>query len=57
MTGKHSGHTSVHSNGGGTPLRAGEITVASALMAACPNIIVPFLTLASLDAVDKGFGL
>ena len=31
MTGKHSGHTSVRSNGGGTPLRAGEFTVASAL--------------------------
>ena len=31
MTGKHSGHTSVRSNGGGTPLRAGEITIASAL--------------------------
>ncbi len=31
MTGKHSGHTSVRSNGGGTPLRAGEVTVASLL--------------------------
>ena len=31
MTGKHSGHTSVRSNGGGTPLRAGEATVASIL--------------------------
>jgi arylsulfatase A-like enzyme len=31
MTGKHSGHTSVRSNGGGTPLRAGEPTVASVL--------------------------
>ena len=31
MTGKHSGHTSVRSNGGGTPLRAGEETVASVL--------------------------
>ena len=31
MTGKHSGHTSVRSNGGGTPLRAGEQTVASVL--------------------------
>ena len=31
MTGKHSGHTSVRSNGGGTPLRAGEITIASLL--------------------------
>jgi arylsulfatase A-like enzyme len=31
MTGKHSGHTSVRSNGGGTPLRAGEPTVASLL--------------------------
>ena len=29
MTGKHSGHTSVRSNGGGTPLRAGEETIAS----------------------------
>ena len=34
MTGKHSGHTSVRSNGGGTPLRAGEPTVASILKAA-----------------------
>ena len=31
MTGKHSGHTSVRSNGGGTPLREGEETVASIL--------------------------
>ena len=31
MTGKHSGHTSVRSNGGGTPLRAGESTIASML--------------------------
>jgi arylsulfatase A-like enzyme len=31
MTGKHSGHTSVRSNGGGTPLRAGEATIASML--------------------------
>lgn len=31
MTGKHSGHTSVRSNGGGTPMRAGEETVASLL--------------------------
>ncbi len=31
MTGKHSGHTSVRSNGGGTPLRAGELTIASVL--------------------------
>ncbi|WP_153558932.1 sulfatase-like hydrolase/transferase [Roseimaritima sediminicola] len=31
MTGKHSGHTSVRSNGGGTPLRAGEATIASLL--------------------------
>jgi arylsulfatase A-like enzyme len=31
MTGKHSGHTSVRSNGGGTPLRAGELTIASIL--------------------------
>lgn len=31
MTGKHSGHTSVRSNGGGTPLRAEEVTVASLL--------------------------
>ena len=31
MTGKHSGHTSVRTNGGGTPLRADEITVASML--------------------------
>ncbi len=31
MTGKHSGHTSVRSNGGGTPMRQGEETVASLL--------------------------
>ena len=31
MTGKHSGHTSVRTNGGGTPLRAEEITVANLL--------------------------
>lgn len=31
MTGKHSGHTSVRSNGGGTPLREGEQTIASRL--------------------------
>ncbi|TWT43037.1 Arylsulfatase [Thalassoglobus neptunius] len=31
MTGLHSGHTSVRSNGGGTPLRAEEQTVASLL--------------------------
>jgi uncharacterized protein (TIGR03067 family) len=31
MTGKHSGHTSVRTNGGGTPLRADEPTVASML--------------------------
>lgn len=31
MTGKHSGHTSVRSNGGGTPLRSGETTIASIL--------------------------
>ena len=29
LTGKHSGHTSVRSNGGGTPLRAEEETIAS----------------------------
>jgi arylsulfatase A-like enzyme len=34
MTGKHSGHTSVRSNGGGTPLRADEQTVASMLKTA-----------------------
>ena len=34
MTGKHSGHTSVRSNGGGTPLRAGEATIASVLKGA-----------------------
>lgn len=33
MTGKHSGHTSVRSNGGGTPLRSGEPTIASILKA------------------------
>ncbi len=31
MTGKHSGHTSVRKNDGGTPLRAGEETIASVL--------------------------
>ena len=31
MTGKHAGHTSVRVNDGGTPLRAGEETVASVL--------------------------
>ena len=31
LTGKHSGHTSVRSNGGGTPLRADEETIASVL--------------------------
>jgi arylsulfatase A-like enzyme len=31
MTGKHNGHTSVRSNGGGNPLRAGEETIASVL--------------------------
>lgn len=31
MTGKHSGHTSVRVNGGGTPLRAEEETIASML--------------------------
>jgi arylsulfatase A-like enzyme len=31
MTGKHSGHTSVRTNGGGTPLRADEETIASML--------------------------
>ncbi len=31
MTGKHSGHTSVRLNGGGTPLRADEQTIASIL--------------------------
>jgi arylsulfatase A-like enzyme len=31
LTGKHSGHTSVRSNGGGTPLRAEEATIASLL--------------------------
>ena len=31
MTGKHSGHTSVRLNGGGTPLRAEEVTIASML--------------------------
>lgn len=34
MTGKHSGHTSVRSNGGGTPMRAGEETIASLLKTA-----------------------
>jgi arylsulfatase A-like enzyme len=33
MTGKHSGHTSVRLNGGGTPLRAEEETIASILKA------------------------
>ena len=31
LTGKHSGHTSVRSNGGGTPLRADEETIGSML--------------------------
>ena len=31
LTGKHSGHTSVRANGGGTPLRADETTIASIL--------------------------
>ena len=31
MTGKHSGHTSVRVNGGGTPLRSEEATIASML--------------------------
>ncbi len=31
LTGKHSGHSSVRSNGGGTPLRAEESTIASIL--------------------------
>jgi arylsulfatase A-like enzyme len=31
LTGKHSGHTSVRSNGGGTPLREEEVTIASML--------------------------
>jgi arylsulfatase A-like enzyme len=31
MTGKHSGHTSVRANGGGTPMRAEEETIASIL--------------------------
>ncbi len=31
LTGKHSGHTSVRSNGGGTPMRADEETIASIL--------------------------
>ena len=33
MTGKHMGHTSVRKNDGGTPMRAGEETVASVLKA------------------------
>ena len=31
LTGKHAGHASVRANGGGTPLRAGELTIASIL--------------------------
>ena len=31
MTGKHAGHASVRANDGGTPLRAGETTIASML--------------------------
>lgn len=31
LTGKHAGHTSIRSNGGGTPLRADEETIASML--------------------------
>lgn len=34
LTGKHTGHTSVRTNGGGTPLRAEEQTVASLLKTA-----------------------
>lgn len=34
MTGKHLGHASVRTNGGGTPIRAGEATIASVLKAA-----------------------
>jgi len=34
LTGKHSGHTSVRTNGGGTPLREGEETIASVLKGA-----------------------
>ena len=34
LTGKHSGHTSVRSNGGGTPLRAEEETIGSLLKTA-----------------------
>jgi len=34
LTGKHSGHTSVRTNGGGTPLRAGEETIGSVLQRA-----------------------
>jgi arylsulfatase A-like enzyme len=34
LTGKHSGHTSVRSNGGGTPLRADEATIGSLLKTA-----------------------
>ncbi len=33
MTGKHAGHASVRANDGGTPLRAGEPTIASVLKA------------------------
>lgn len=33
LTGKHSGHTSVRDNDGGTPLREGEVTVATVLKA------------------------
>jgi len=29
MTGKHSGHASVRKNGGGTPLREDEVTIAA----------------------------
>jgi arylsulfatase A-like enzyme len=31
LTGKHSGHTSVRSNGGGTPMRTDEVTIAQIL--------------------------
>ncbi len=34
MTGKHLGHASVRTNGGGTPIQAGEPTIASVLKAA-----------------------
>ena len=44
LTGKHSGHTSVRANGGGTPLRADEATIAGneGARAGCGRDIHPY---------------